>query len=420
MIIGFSRYGQGGSGPALDYLTGYLVSGEARDPKPEVVRGDPKAVAEIIDAVPFKCRYSSGVLSFAPEDRVTPEMQEDIMNRFENAVFAGLAPDRRSIVWIKHGDKGRTELHFVVPRVDLGTGKSLNIAPPTPASRHLLDTLREGINRRYGFRDPSDPARAQAVSVPNYVAKLAAQAKRHGRSARTDIRQAIADSLEEQARAGVIQSRADVVRYMQAQGFTITRAGVNSVTIVRPNTQERVRLKGNVFRQHFCPQDLQPAPAHNNPAQLLELDRRLERLVEKRAAFHRARYGVEQPTIEAVRTTEEPVYDRTRTTSHRSLKAVGRSASGARATTWPALERLDHAARGWREAHRQLDHAGEFFVRTDRAFAGGFERTLTGLERKRAVRSLFQRFGVPTGPGANSRERSLGLEPEIEMPFPLV
>jgi len=186
MIIGFSHYGSGGSGPALDYLTGYLVNGEARDPKPEVVRGDPNVVAEIIDSLPFQRRYSSGVLSFAAEDRVTPEIQEDIMNHFECAVFAGLPADRRSIVWIKHRDKGRTELHFVVPRVDLGTGKSLNIAPPTPASRHLFDTLREGINSRYGFQDPSDPARAQSVSVPSYVTKLAAQAKRVGRSAKSD------------------------------------------------------------------------------------------------------------------------------------------------------------------------------------------------------------------------------------------
>lgn len=418
MILGFSRYGQGGSGPALDYLTGYLVSGQERNPKPEVVRGDPRAVAEIIDSLPFKCRYSSGVLSFAAEDRVTPEIQEDIMNRFENAVFAGLAPDRRSIVWIKHGDKGRTELHFVVPRVDLGTRKSLNIAPPTPASRHLLDTLREAINRRYRFRDPGDPARAQAVSVPNYVAKLAAQAKRLDRSARTDVRQAIAESLEGQVRAGVIRSRADVVRCLQEQGFTVAREGVNYVTIVRPDTQERVRLKGNIFRRHFCPQDLQPAPARHHPAQLLELDRRLERLVEKRAAFHRARYGVQEPPAEVVRPMEEPVYDRTRTPSHRSVEGVGGATSGARATPWPALERLDRAARGWREAHRHLDRAGEHFVRTDRAFANGFEQSLIGLKRKRAVVSLLQRHGVAAGPGVSSGEPNPGLEPEIEMPFP--
>jgi len=120
MIIGFSHHsGAGGSGPVLDYLTGYLVNGERRAVAPEVVRGDAKAVADIIDALPFQRRYTSGVCSFAAEDVVTPEIQEDIMNRFEGAAFAGIPPDRRSIVWIAHRDKGRLELHFVVPRVDL-------------------------------------------------------------------------------------------------------------------------------------------------------------------------------------------------------------------------------------------------------------------------------------------------------------
>jgi len=120
MIIGFSRYGSGTSGPALDYLTGYLTNGEARDPKPEVVRGDTATVAKIIDALPFERRYSSGVLSFAVEDHVTTRDSGRHNESLRERSFAGLPSDRRSIVWIKHGDKGRTELHFVVPRVDLG------------------------------------------------------------------------------------------------------------------------------------------------------------------------------------------------------------------------------------------------------------------------------------------------------------
>ncbi len=293
---------------------GYLVNGEARAIKPEVLRGDPKVVAEIIDSLPFRCRYTSGVLSFAAEDRVTPAMQEDIMNRFESAVFAGLPPDRRSIVWIKHADKGRTEIHFVVPRVDLGTGKSLNIAPPTPASRHLLDTLREAINRRYGFRDPSDPECARMVSLPAHVAKLAAQAQRLGRSAKADIREMIAEQIQEQVVAGAINSRADVVGFLKNQGFTVARSGVNYLTIVHPNTGERVRLKGNLFRENFCPRDLQRQPRQHDPALLLTLERRLERLVEKRASYHRARYKIKEQTIEPVQLKEFQIYVRQHST----------------------------------------------------------------------------------------------------------
>ena len=418
MIIGFAPYGRGGSGPALDYLTGYLVNGERRDPKPEILRGDPKVVAEIIDSLPFKCRYSSGVLSFAVEDRVTFAMQEDIINRFENAVFAGLPSDRRSIVWIKHGDKGRVELHFVVARVDLGSGKALNIAPPTPASRHLLDTLREAINRRYGFRDPNDPECARKVSLPAHVAKLAAQAKRHGRSAKVDIRETIAEQLQKQAKAGVVTNRADVVGFLKDQGFTIARAGINYLTIIRPDTSERVRLKGILFCENFCPRDLQRHSRHNDPAQLLVLERRLERLVEKRAEYHRARYKVKE-SIEPPQIKEHPIYDRTRNTSHHRFQATGTTILPARPVVSEYTGRFVEAAQRWGRTHDDLELASVSFERANRAFADGFEQALITATRNQRIAVIPCQGSArpPTDPTIAMYDREDDLELEMEVEF---
>ncbi|MEO7300535.1 MAG: relaxase/mobilization nuclease domain-containing protein [Verrucomicrobiota bacterium] len=412
MIIGFSRHsGLGGSGPVLSYLTGYLVNGEARDPKPEVVRGDTKAVAEIIDALPFKRRYSSGVLSFSAEDNVTPEIQEDIMNRFERAAFAGIPSDRRSIVWIKHRDKGRTELHFVVPRVDLGTGKSLNIAPPTPASRLLFDTLRSSINTRYGFRDPTDPANAQDFSVPSHVAKLAAQAKRLGRSAKNDIRRTITDHLLKQARAGLIKNRAGVLQNLMGHGFKITRAGIDYITIVSPENGERVRLKGNIYREQFRLADLTPAPRRGHPAKLHMLDRSLEQMVENRSTFHRARYALNEPRPEIIPVTETHQYDRIGNTSSENRPAIGTNAAGARATIWGDALRLNEAAQQFRDASDGFERASNSFGRADRTFAAGFEQTLTEVERTTRAASLVNQYGLRT----RARTQDRGMEMELEL-----
>ncbi len=420
MIIGFSGYGRGGSGPALDYLTGYLVNGEAREPKPEVLRGDPRAVAEIIDSLPFQCRYTSGVLSFAAEDRVTPAMQEDIMDRFENAVFAGLPPDRRSIVWIKHADKGRTEMHFVVPRVDLGTGKALNIAPPTPASRHLVDTLREAINRRYGFRDPGDPECARKVSLPAHISKLAAQAKRHGRSAKVDIRETIAERLQAQAEAGTIRSRADVVAYLKQEGFSISRASLNYLTVIRPDTGERLRLKGNLFRENFCSRDLQHTPRTHDPAQLLMLERRLDRLVEKRANYHRARYGIVEEPVEPAQFREQPIYDRTRNTPPQRLQAIGTTIPPARSNAGEHAGRFVEAAHRWCHANRELELSTDRFERANRAFASRLEQALTTSGAPRRI--VVSPYQYPTaGPAARTavlHDRDDDMEPDMEMEFP--
>lgn len=409
MLIGFSNhYGVGGSGPALDYLTGYLVNGEARDTKPEVVRGDAKAVAGIIDALPFKRRYSSGVLSFAAEDRVTPEAQEDIMNRFENAVFAGLPPDRRSIVWIKHTDKGRTELHFVVPRVDLGTRKSLNIAPPTPASRHLIDTLRTSINLRYGFRDPSDPACAKAVSIPNHVAKLAAQAERLGLSPKVDIRQAITDRILEQAQAGQIAGRGDVVSFLTSEGFSITRAGVNYLTVRCPESGERVRLKGNIYREHFRPQDLEPVPTRRDPAQLLAVDRRLQRLVEKRASYHSARYAIKE-SVGALTPREKSAHDRTRNTAASTRSTDGEVLPGTRPALCGDARGLNEAAQRLGHSSQRLEHARGRLDEAHSAFARDFDQAVADLDREEHTDMLVRRYALESQVLEQEREMELEL-----------
>lgn len=408
MIIGFSKhYGVGGSGPVLDYLTGYLVNGEARATQPEVVRGDVKSVASLIDSLPFKRRYSSGVLSFAPEDNVTPEAQEEIMNRFEGAAFAGLPHDRRSIVWIKHTDKGRHELHFVVPRVDLGTRKSLNIAPPTPASRDLLDTLRTSINLRYGFRDPNDPECKRDVSIPAHIAKAASLAERLGRSPKPDIRQAITDRLLEQAHAGHINNRADVLNFLREQGLTITRSGINYFTILHPETGERVRLKGNIYREHFRIQDLEPAPTRHDPARLLEVDRRLQTLTDKRAAYHRARYAVDEPVMVAPASKE--TYDRTGNQIAPTRATDGGQLPGTRPPLGGDTRGLEQAAEHFSSANHELEHACQQLDDAHRTVARDFDAALSIIDRETEAEELIRRYA-----GA-SQSQVVGHEMELEM-----
>nr|WP_232221531.1 relaxase/mobilization nuclease domain-containing protein [Desulfovibrio sp. 6_1_46AFAA] len=44
--------------------------------------------------------------------------------------FAGLEPDQRNILWVQHSHAGHHELHFVIPRVELSSGKAFNPCPP--------------------------------------------------------------------------------------------------------------------------------------------------------------------------------------------------------------------------------------------------------------------------------------------------
>lgn len=143
MLIKFFARGTGsGSGP-VDYVT---HAEEREHSPPEVLRGDPDQTRELIDSSDHKWRYTSGVLSFATTDAPTRAQQGFVMDEFERTAFAGLERESYDILWVRHShtDNGRIELHFVVPRVELVSGKALNIAPP--GWEGLYAPLRDALN----------------------------------------------------------------------------------------------------------------------------------------------------------------------------------------------------------------------------------------------------------------------------------
>ena len=204
MMVGFSSHGRGKAAGPIAYLTDRIRGGVEREPSPTVLRGDPGLVAALIDGSRFRHRYSSGVLSFAPGEEISTELQQEIMDRFEATAFAGLDRDQYSILWVRHEHAGHCELNFLVPRVELSTGKSLNIAPPGPASRALFDAFRTSVNIENGLADPDDPARAREVRVPAHVAKLRAADLRAGRDAGEDPRETIAAAIGNEVAVGRI------------------------------------------------------------------------------------------------------------------------------------------------------------------------------------------------------------------------
>jgi hypothetical protein len=296
MIVGFSKHSKGGGSGPVNYLTQDTnPDGSARTPLPQVVRGDAVLVRMLIDAVPFERTYTSGVLSFAPGEVVTPEMEQAIMDGFERVAFAGLETERYSILWVRHRHAGHHELHFVTPRMEMLSGKSLNIHPPGRVSKALFDTFRSQVNAEYGLADPEDPARARDVSLPNHIAKLQADASRKGKALDADIREAMTSYVRREVEAGRIDDQAGVVRYLKNAGYQITREGENYITVMHPETKKRLRLKGGLYsRNDFNARELAARGVRYgipDPQRAAALAAQLEPMVAARARFHQLRYG---------------------------------------------------------------------------------------------------------------------------------
>jgi hypothetical protein len=97
MLVGFSKYGKGGGHEPVAYLTSERNPDDsARTPKPTILRGHAERVRQLIDDLPFKYKYTSGVLSFEEKPwAVLPEVQAAIMEAFEAVAFAGLSEVQR-------------------------------------------------------------------------------------------------------------------------------------------------------------------------------------------------------------------------------------------------------------------------------------------------------------------------------------
>ena len=306
MIISFFSTGTGGGAAPVDYLTAREVLAydensnlirddtgqpqtKIRDPLPEVLHGNPDQTRDLIDANTNKWSYTAGVISFADSDDPSLDAQQEAIELFEALAFAGLDRDQYDCLWVRHSHEGNVELHFCTPRLELSTGKALNIAPP--GHENAFSSLRDLLNKTHGWADPLDPERAREVR-----ATIEAPTRAQGR-------EALHDWILDQISVGTITNRASMIDALTDAGFEIPRASKNYITAQDPDTGERWRLKGEIFHDDWQAEpprrEIERGPGEDTerPRRLDgistgELQERFQQHCDQRAAYNRDRYQV--------------------------------------------------------------------------------------------------------------------------------
>ena len=237
MLIKFMG-GRGGGGAIAAYLVDRDRPGR-EEAAPEVVRGDIDRTRELIDSIDRKWTYTTGVISFSREDAPSEDQQREVMDDFERVAFAGMDPEQYDIAWVRHShtEGGRTELHFLTPRMELTTGKALNIAPP--GWERTYAPLRDAWNHEQGWARPDDPDRARTLQAG------------YQREERAQTREAVTAFLEQRIAAGEVEDRAGVVRALEDVGFEVPRQGKDYITAADPETEARFRLKGRIYERDW-------------------------------------------------------------------------------------------------------------------------------------------------------------------------
>ena len=243
MIVDFFRHGSGLSKGCLDYLLG-----EDREREhAQVLSGDVALTAQLIDSSPFAKKYTSGCLSFYEHD-LSDQDKQQIMQNFEECLFPGLDKDQYQILWVQHQDKvnqdtgeTRLELNFVIPNVELSTGKRLQPFY-APVDLDRVDLFKQITNTEHSLYDPDDPEHRQLFlnkkNLPKDIKDFKAQLHQC-------VYRAVAN--------GDVADRQELVQWLESNQINVTRQVKNSISIENPyeGAKRPIRLEGEIYEQGF-------------------------------------------------------------------------------------------------------------------------------------------------------------------------
>lgn len=312
MHIKFLDHGKGDPSKASAYLLDELDHlGNVRAGI-DVLRGDAITFNAIADSSPHLWKYTSGVIAWSKDDAPTDEQIHEVLNEFEAHAFAGLEQSQYHLFAVQHtDDDGSKHIHVLVPRLDLHSGKSLNIAPP--GHEKHFDSLRDYFNTKYQWSRPDDQLLMQTTQEPNHIAKLNKQAKNILTSqeletlTKKQFCKAIDNYVQTLLKTQTVSDRADLVACItQLEGIDSIKQSKEFLTVTLNNGKKH-RLKGDFYHEQFeigSYSEHLRAAAESKPtateltAALTDADQLRATYRAKRETYNRQHYAFAQSTAD--------------------------------------------------------------------------------------------------------------------------
>lgn len=232
MVVKFFGNKKGGNTASIDYLLNERKSkGTAR-----LLQGDEQLTRDIINSLNFKQKTTVGCLSFE-EKNISDDMKYQLMQDFEKHLLPGME-NRYNILWVEHIDKGRLELNFVIPKIDLESQKSLN-PYYHKADLKRVELWQDLTNLENSFTNPKDPAKARTLETNSKELHLSKDYE------------TLDKTLHELVNAGALESRADIIELLQKNNIEVTRTGADYLAIKLPESKKAKRFKGEIYNEQF-------------------------------------------------------------------------------------------------------------------------------------------------------------------------
>ncbi|MUU31236.1 relaxase/mobilization nuclease domain-containing protein [Helicobacter pylori] len=244
MLVKFWGTNQGGGDG--DGSVNYLLNERVEQGTAKVLKGDANLTKSLLLSLTQKHKACVGCLSFE-EPNINESLKYELMESFENALLTESMQNRYNILWVEHTDKGRLELNFVIPKIDLERQKAFN---PYYHKVDLkrIDTWQNVVNLKYTFTNPKDLKKQQ---ISNYHNTKTPQGKAIFKNYKE-----LDNYLYNAVTQGLLNSRAEIIELLQASNYEITRQGKDYISVKLPNQQKAKRLKGIIYDERFTEQRL--------------------------------------------------------------------------------------------------------------------------------------------------------------------
>ncbi|GAA7883524.1 hypothetical protein HpMS197_14520 [Helicobacter pylori] len=238
MLVKFWGINQGGGDG--DGSVNYLLNERVEQGTAKVLKGDANLTKSLLLSLTQKHKACVGCLSFE-ESNINDGLKYELMESFENALLTQEMQWRYNILWVEHTDKGRLELNFVIPKIDLGRQKAFN---PYYHKVDLkrIDTWKDCINLKHNFTNPKDLEKQHNIQQhqtknPKNKELLATYEK---------LDKLIQDNLGK-----LFNSREDIINFLKANQCEVTRQGKDYISVKLPNEPKAKRLKGFYYHETF-------------------------------------------------------------------------------------------------------------------------------------------------------------------------
>lgn len=234
---------------AIKYLQGdYDHKGTLRSVKPRDFAGNTVDCLSAVESIDRKHKYVSGTLAFEPSEHPTDAQLQKIVDAFRRTFMAGLEPGVNYVdFWNIHEDKGRIELNYVIPMVELTTGRRLNPFPPGEAKEDFKDAFDAYINHQMGYNqvvpDPIKASQSQfeVKVLPKSSSKIAEDFRKN-----KPTKDEISDCVAHQIINDKISTRQELCDFLENFG-EITRINDKFISLKPYGSEKAFRLKGPVY-----------------------------------------------------------------------------------------------------------------------------------------------------------------------------